>query len=132
MANVLTDVARVCNGPSKYRVASSGSGYMKIRKAIGAHAHRATPQPPQSSATPPSAGTNEYMSIVMIRYRAMTRRTPTLAASSSIPASRADHVTVWIGFRHQKSIATAKSGTSQPWEYCALTQAAFAFRRPGQ
>ena len=64
---MLTIVASVCIGPSRYRVASSGRGYMKIRAAIGAHAQRNIFQPPTMRNTPASAGTKVYMSSVMIR-----------------------------------------------------------------
>jgi len=63
----LTIVATVCSGPRRYRVASSGSGYMKIRLASGAHDQRNMLQPPASRNTPISAGTKVYMSIVTMR-----------------------------------------------------------------
>ena len=48
-------------------MASSGSGYMKIKNAIGAQAQRNVFQPPASRNTAATAGTNVYMSMVTIR-----------------------------------------------------------------
>ena len=113
-------------------MASSGSGYMKISATIGAHAQRKVFQPPTRRNTPARAGTNEYMSNVMIRYRAQRSRKANVPAISPRPASRADSLTGPIGRRHQKSSASEHNGTSQPWEYCGLSQLDRAFMRPGQ
>ena len=113
-------------------MASSGSGYMKIRLAIGAHDQRNMLQPPASRNTPISAGTNVYMSSVTMRKLAHHSRITKLNSSSPTPAARADVVTSPTGFRHQKSSSTVNTGTIQPCWYCGLSQNEGSCARLGQ
>ena len=96
---------------------------MKIKNARGAHDHLSTLHPPTRMKTPMIAGTNVYMSIVMMRNRAAKSLMAKPAASSANPSSRAEIGTGKVmGRRHQKRRAAANNGTIHPWAYWGLAQ----------